>query len=58
MHERGNTEAAYVHRAYKNPPKQNAAMPMRTTNCTIMARSESTMTLFLNVTKASLGGRA
>lgn len=47
----------HVQSAYKNPPKQKAAMPMRTTNCTIIARSESTMTLFLNVTNARLERR-
>ena len=46
--------SAYVHNAYKNPPKQNAAMTMRTKNWMIMALNDSTMTLFLNVTNANL----
>lgn len=44
----------HVHSAYRKPPKQKAAMIMSTTNCMIMARSDSTITLFLNVTNASL----
>lgn len=45
---------AHVHRAYKNPPKQNAASSVSTTNCAIIALSAKTIRLFFNVTKASL----
>ena len=44
----------HVQRAYRNPPKQNAAMSISTTNCTIIARRDKTMRLFLNVTNANL----
>lgn len=45
----------HVHSAYRNPPKQNAAISIKATNCTIMARNASTIKLFLSVTKARLG---
>lgn len=44
----------YVHKAYKNPQKQNAAINIRTRNCIIIARRERTMRLFFRVTNASL----
>lgn len=44
----------HVHRAYKKPPKQNAAMIIRITNCAIIARRERTIRLFCNVTNANL----
>lgn len=47
----------HVQRAYKNPQKQNAAMTISMTNCTIIARKESTRRLFSKVTKANLGRR-
>lgn len=49
-------EWTYVQRAYRNPAKQNAAMSIRTTNWTSMARNERTIRLFRNVTNASLVG--
>jgi hypothetical protein len=45
----------HVQRAYKNPQKQNAAIPISMINCTIIARKESTRRLFSKVTKANLG---
>ena len=54
---RAGEKSTHVQSAYKKPPKQNAAMTIRMTNCTIIARSESTITLFLSVTKASLQSR-
>lgn len=44
----------HVHKAYKNPQKQNAAMNIRNANCSTIALSESTMSESLNVTNASL----
>lgn len=44
----------YVHRAYKNPQKQNAAISISATNCTSIALRAKTMRLFRRVTKANL----
>lgn len=43
-----------VHNAYRKPQKQKAAISINTTNCIIIARKESTIKLFLSVTKARL----
>jgi len=47
-------KTTYVHREYKNPPKQNAATAISTANSVNMARSARTRRLFEKVTKASL----
>lgn len=44
----------HVHRQYKKPVKQKAAMLIRTANSENMARKASTMRLFDKVTNASL----
>jgi len=45
---------AYVQSAYRKPPKQKVAISIKNTNCEIMARNDSTIKLFFNVTKANL----
>ena len=44
----------YVHRAYKNPPKQNIAMSIRATNCESIARKDKIIILFFSVTNTRL----
>lgn len=44
----------HVQRQYKNPAKQNAAIPIRMTNSENIARNANTIKLFDTVTNASL----
>ena len=38
-------QSTYVHRAYRKPAKQKAAMSMRTTNCMIIALNDKTISI-------------